>query len=118
MIETSIHAIFLMINCLDKWIVEINTLLKYKALILAPFMKLSDWENPTFCVVHIHVLIFYVGSLLGDKTRMPELSRDMNAFIRASPSRGTLGGVTRTTNEAILVCEAAGYDIILIETIG
>ncbi|XP_056013230.1 methylmalonic aciduria type A protein, mitochondrial-like isoform X2 [Ostrea edulis] len=58
------------------------------------------------------------GSLLGDKTRMPELSRDMNAFIRASPSRGTLGGVTRTTNEAVLVCEAAGYDIILIETIG
>lgn len=58
------------------------------------------------------------GSLLGDKTRMPELSRDMNAFIRASPSRGTLGGVTRTTNEAILVCETAGYDIILIETIG
>lgn len=107
-----------LLNCLDKWIVEIYTLLKYKALILAPFMKLSDWENPTFCVVHIHVLIFYVGSLLGDKTRMPELSRDMNAFIRASPSRGTLGGVTRTTNEAILVCEAAGYDIILIETIG
>nr|XP_022326557.1 methylmalonic aciduria type A protein, mitochondrial-like [Crassostrea virginica] len=58
------------------------------------------------------------GSLLGDKTRMPELSRDMNAYIRASPSRGTLGGVTRTTNEAILVCEAAGYDIILVETIG
>lgn len=58
------------------------------------------------------------GSLLGDKTRMPELSKDMNAYIRASPSRGTLGGVTRTTNEAILVCEAAGYDIILIETIG
>lgn len=58
------------------------------------------------------------GSLLGDKTRMFELSRDMNAFIRPSPSRGTLGGVTRTTNEAILLCEAAGYNIILIETIG
>lgn len=62
--------------------------------------------------------VFDVGSLLGDKTRMPELSRDMNAYIRASPSRGTLGGVTRTTNEAILVCEAAGYDIIIVETIG
>lgn len=58
------------------------------------------------------------GSLLGDKTRMPELSRDMNAFVRPSPSRGTLGGVTRTTNEAILLCETAGYDIILVETIG
>ncbi|CAG2254455.1 argK [Mytilus edulis] len=58
------------------------------------------------------------GSLLGDKTRMFELSRDWNAFIRPSPSRGTLGGVTRTTNEAILLCEAAGYNIILIETIG
>lgn len=58
------------------------------------------------------------GSLLGDKTRMNELSRDINAFIRPSPSRGTLGGVTRTTNEAILLCEAAGYNIILIETIG
>uniref|UniRef100_A0A2K5PGM6 Metabolism of cobalamin associated A n=1 Tax=Cebus imitator TaxID=2715852 RepID=A0A2K5PGM6_CEBIM len=58
------------------------------------------------------------GSLLGDKTRMTELSRDMNAYIRPSPTRGTLGGVTRTTNEAILLCEGAGYDIILIETAG
>ncbi|XP_033743041.1 methylmalonic aciduria type A homolog, mitochondrial-like [Pecten maximus] len=58
------------------------------------------------------------GSLLGDKTRMPELSRNMNAYVRPSPARGILGGVTRTTNEAILVCEAAGYDIIVIETIG
>ncbi|XP_039731968.1 methylmalonic aciduria type A protein, mitochondrial isoform X2 [Pteropus medius] len=58
------------------------------------------------------------GSLLGDKTRMTELSRDMNAYIRPSPTRGTLGGVTRTTNEAILLCEGGGYDIILIETVG
>ncbi|XP_051024926.1 methylmalonic aciduria type A protein, mitochondrial isoform X1 [Acomys russatus] len=58
------------------------------------------------------------GSLLGDKTRMIELSRDMNAYIRPSPTSGTLGGVTRTTNEAILLCEAGGYDIILIETVG
>lgn len=58
------------------------------------------------------------GSLLGDKTRMTELSRDMNAFIRPSPASGTLGGVTRTTNEAIVLCEGAGYDIVLIETVG
>nr|XP_033795952.1 methylmalonic aciduria type A protein, mitochondrial isoform X3 [Geotrypetes seraphini] len=58
------------------------------------------------------------GSLLGDKTRMTELSRDMNAYIRASPTRGTLGGVTRTTNEAILLCEGGGYDVVLVETVG
>ncbi|KFP72067.1 hypothetical protein N310_08834, partial [Acanthisitta chloris] len=58
------------------------------------------------------------GSLLGDKTRMTELSRDMNAYIRPSPTRGTLGGVTRTTNEAILLCEGGGYDIVLVETVG
>ncbi|XP_074848009.1 methylmalonic aciduria type A protein, mitochondrial isoform X2 [Carettochelys insculpta] len=63
-------------------------------------------------------LAFRVGSLLGDKTRMTELSRDMNAYIRPSPTRGTLGGVTRTTNEAILLCEGGGYDIILVETVG
>lgn len=49
---------------------------------------------------------------------MTELSRDMNAYIRPSPTSGTLGGVTRTTNEAILLCEGGGYDIILIETVG
>lgn len=58
------------------------------------------------------------GSLLGDKTRMPQLSVDKNAYIRPSPSGGTLGGVTRTTNEAILLCEGAGYDIIIVETMG
>ncbi len=58
------------------------------------------------------------GSILGDKTRMEKLSVDPNAFIRPSPSGGTLGGVTRKTREAIIVCEAAGYDIILIETVG
>uniref|UniRef100_A0A8C5WQ79 Metabolism of cobalamin associated A n=1 Tax=Laticauda laticaudata TaxID=8630 RepID=A0A8C5WQ79_LATLA len=58
------------------------------------------------------------GSLLGDKTRMTELSRDLNAYIRPSPTRGTLGGVTRTTNEAILLCEGGGYDIVLVETVG
>lgn len=49
---------------------------------------------------------------------MLELSRDLNAFIRTSPSSGTLGGVTRTTNDAIVLCEAAGYNIILVETVG
>ncbi|KXN70910.1 ArgK protein [Conidiobolus coronatus NRRL 28638] len=58
------------------------------------------------------------GSILGDKTRMPELSKHDNAYVRPSPSRGTLGGVARNTNEAILLCEAGGYDIILVETVG
>ena len=55
---------------------------------------------------------------MGDKTRMTELSRDMQAFIRPSPASGTLGGVTRTTNEAIVLCEGAGYDTVLVETVG
>ncbi len=58
------------------------------------------------------------GSILGDKTRMEKLSRENNCFIRPSPSGGTLGGVTRKSRETILVCEAAGYDVILIETVG
>ncbi|OEH94514.1 methylmalonyl Co-A mutase-associated GTPase MeaB [Bacillus solimangrovi] len=58
------------------------------------------------------------GSILGDKTRMESLSRNPRAFIRPSPSAGTLGGVTRKTRETMLLCEAAGYDVILIETIG
>jgi LAO/AO transport system kinase len=58
------------------------------------------------------------GSILGDKTRMVELSAEANAFIRPSPSSGTLGGVTRTTRSTMVVCEAAGYDTILVETVG
>ncbi|KAI9284342.1 ArgK protein [Umbelopsis sp. AD052] len=58
------------------------------------------------------------GSILGDKTRMTELSRADDAYVRPSPSRGTLGGVARNTNEAILLCEAAGYDVTLVETVG
>jgi LAO/AO transport system kinase len=58
------------------------------------------------------------GSILGDKTRMTELSRRSAAYIRPSPSRGTLGGVARRTREAMLVCEAAGFDTILVETVG
>ncbi|GFQ71540.1 methylmalonic aciduria type A homolog, mitochondrial [Trichonephila clavata] len=58
------------------------------------------------------------GSLLGDKTRMTELSRDRNAYVRPSPASGCLGGVTRSTNEAIALCECAGYDIVIVETVG
>jgi LAO/AO transport system kinase len=58
------------------------------------------------------------GSILGDKSRMHELSANNNAFIRPSPSRGTLGGVANKTRESIILCEAAGFDIILIETVG
>jgi len=58
------------------------------------------------------------GSILGDKTRMERLSRDSNAFIRPSPSQTALGGVARRTREAVMLCEAAGFDIVLIETVG
>jgi LAO/AO transport system kinase len=58
------------------------------------------------------------GSVLGDKTRMLELSVNGNAFIRPSPSGGTLGGVARKTRETMLACEAAGFDVIIIETVG
>ncbi len=58
------------------------------------------------------------GSILGDKTRMERLSRDPNAFIRPSPSQTALGGVARRTREAVMLCEAAGFDIVLIETVG
>ncbi len=58
------------------------------------------------------------GSILGDKTRMELLTRDPNAFIRPSPSGGTLGGVAARTREAMLLCEAAGFDVIVVETVG
>lgn len=58
------------------------------------------------------------GSILGDKTRMEKLSKDKNAFIRPSPAGDSLGGVARKTKETIVLCEAAGFDIILIETVG
>ncbi len=58
------------------------------------------------------------GSILGDKTRMPTLSRDPNAYIRPSPTGGALGGVTRKSRETILVCEAGGFNVILVETVG
>ena len=58
------------------------------------------------------------GSILGDKTRMERLSRDKNAFIRPSPSQAHLGGVARRTRDAVALCEAAGFDVVLIETVG
>ena len=58
------------------------------------------------------------GSILGDKTRMTRLSRDARAFVRPSPSSGELGGVGRKTRETMMVCEAAGFDVVLVETVG
>ena len=58
------------------------------------------------------------GSILGDKTRMSRLSVDRRAYIRPSPSALTLGGVARRTRGAMLLCEAAGYDVVLVETVG
>jgi LAO/AO transport system kinase len=58
------------------------------------------------------------GSILGDKTRMGKLARDPSAFIRPTPSSGALGGVARRTRETIVVCEAAGFDIVIVETVG
>ncbi len=58
------------------------------------------------------------GSILGDKTRMERLAREPNAFIRPSPSGGTLGGVAHKTREALALCEAGGYDVVIVETVG
>jgi len=58
------------------------------------------------------------GSILGDKTRMAELSRHPRAFVRPSPTRGALGGVAEHTNDVVLLCEGAGHDIVLVETVG
>jgi LAO/AO transport system kinase len=58
------------------------------------------------------------GSILADKTRMAALSADPNAFVRPSPSSGTLGGVAAKTRESLLICEAAGFDVVLVETVG
>src|ERR1700761_3472627 len=58
------------------------------------------------------------GSILADKTRMARLANDAGAFIRPSPSSGTLGGVAAKTRETLLLCEAAGYDVVLVETVG
>lgn len=78
------------------------------------------------CHMGYHVAVLAVdptspltgGSILGDKTRMQNLSREPNCFIRPSPSQGTLGGVARKSRETMMLCEAAGYDVILVETVG
>jgi LAO/AO transport system kinase len=58
------------------------------------------------------------GSILGDKTRMPELSRHPRAYVRPSPTRGALGGLAEHTNDVVLLCEGCGYDVVLVETVG
>lgn len=58
------------------------------------------------------------GSILGDKTRMVELSKNQNAYVRPSPTRGILGGIAEHTNDVVLLCEAANFDIVLVETVG
>ena len=58
------------------------------------------------------------GSILGDKTRMPDLARSERSFVRASPTGGTLGGVARRTRDVMLACEAAGFDLVMVETVG
>jgi len=83
---------------------------------LGSFLSLSGYKIAVLAVDPTSSLSR--GSILGDKTRMEKLSRDENCFIRPSPSGGTLGGVTRKTRETILLCEAAGYNVILIETVG
>lgn len=78
------------------------------------------------CSIGHHVAVLAVdpssnvsgGSILGDKTRMEQLARNPHAYIRPSPSEGKLGGVHRKTREAMLICEAAGFDVILVETVG
>jgi LAO/AO transport system kinase len=60
----------------------------------------------------------YGGSILGDKTRMPELARHPDAYVRPSPTRGALGGLAEHTNDVILLCEGGGYDVVLVETVG
>ena len=78
------------------------------------------------CQMGYHVAVLAVdptssltgGSILGDKTRMQLLSREPNCFIRPSPSKGTLGGVARKSRETMMLCEAAGCDVILVETVG
>ena len=78
------------------------------------------------CSPHVRIAILAVdpssqktgGSILGDKTRMPILSNHERVFIRPSPSRGFLGGVTQSTNESLVLCEAVGYNILFVETVG
>ena len=76
-------------------------------------MPVIKWR----CLPLIRVQQLQAAVFLGDKTRMEELARHPNAFIRPSPTAGTLGGVHKKSRETMLLCEAAGYDVILIETV-
>lgn len=89
-----------------------------------PSVPLADRPRPRMRPLKVAVLAVDPsssrcgGSILGDKTRMNDLSRQPNAFVRPSPTRGALGGVAAATNDVALLCEGAGYDVILIETVG
>lgn len=90
-----------------------------KSTFIEAFGKLLTAKNHKVAVLTIDPSSNLVkGSILGDKTRMVELSTDPNAFIRPTPSGDTLGGVAHKTRETIILCEAAGFDIIIIETVG
>jgi LAO/AO transport system kinase len=80
--------------------------------------KITSWGHKLAVLAIDPSSEFSKGSILGDKTRMVELSCDSNAFIRPSPSAGSLGGVARKTRETVILCEAAGFDTIIIETVG
>jgi LAO/AO transport system kinase len=90
-----------------------------KSTFIEAFGKLITGKGRNLAVLAIDPSSEYSkGSILGDKTRMERLSTDPNAFIRPSPAAGTLGGVARKTRETIILCEAAGFDTIIIETVG
>lgn len=90
-----------------------------KSTFIESFGKLAIAEGKKVAVLAIDPSsAINKGSILGDKTRMEELAKEENAFIRPSPSSGFLGGVANTTFETMMICEAAGYDYILIETVG
>lgn len=90
-----------------------------KSTFIESFGKLAIQQNQKVAVLAIDPSsTLNKGSILGDKTRMEDLAREENAFIRPSPSSGFLGGVANTTFETMLLCEAAGYNLILIETVG
>ena len=90
-----------------------------KSTFIETFGKLLSSQGKKVAVLAIDpTSVRTQGSILGDKSRMHELSADKNVFIRPSPSSGTLGGVSNKTRESIILCEAAGFEIILIETVG
>jgi LAO/AO transport system kinase len=90
-----------------------------KSTFIETFGKLITSENRKLAVLAIDPSSSHSrGSILGDKTRMETLSNDPKAFIRPSPAAGTLGGVARKTRETIILCEAAGFDTVIVETVG